>query len=457
MSKILEVARRDFLATVTTKGFVITLLFPPIFYALAFFLFPRLISDRAPRVTGQVAIIDATGQVSAGLKTYLSADAISRRRQAALDRARDAVMPGSERMPATPASSEALAAAVGQIPNLEVVDLAGSAELSSEKDALKRSAQSGGRLGLVVVHPDAVVRREASGEFGTYEFFVRANLDDRIQREIMDGVQNSIVDARVRAEGLDRRHLDALTTVVRPRSVTVTERAESEAASAFTRFLPVAFMILLIMSVMVSGQHLMTTTIEEKSSRTMEVILSAVSPMELMAGKILAQLCVGLVVLCLYSAAGLLALFSMALLGFLDLTLLAYLVIFFLTTYLIIGSLMAAIGSAVNELREAQALMLPITMSMMTPWLLWYPISRDPNSTLAITLSFLPPMNAFAMLLRLTSSVPPPLWQVWLSIAVGVLGACAALWFAARVFKIGLLMYGRPPDFATLIRWVRQG
>jgi ABC-2 type transport system permease protein len=176
-----------------------------------------------------------------------------------------------------------------------------------------------------------------------------------------------------------------------------------------------------------------------------------------MAGKIIGQLGVGLLMLSLYASVGLLGLASMALIGLLDVSLLFYLLIFFLITYLIMGSLMAAVGSAVNELREAQALVMPIMLMMMTPWLFWYPIVRDPNSTFSTTLSFIPPMNAFAMLLRLTSTSPPPLWQVWLSIGIGIGAAGATLWFASRVFRIGLLMYGRPPNVATLIRWARQG
>jgi len=146
----------------------------------------------------------------------------------------------------------------------------------------------------------------------------------------------------------------------------------------------------------------------------------------------------------------------MAMFGLLDPSLLVFLFMFFLITYVIMGSIMAAIGSAVNELREAQSLMTPVTLFMMIPWLFWYPISRDPNSLFAIIISFVPPMNAFAMLLRLTSTSPPPMWQVWLSIAVGIAAAGGALWFASRIFKIGLLMHGRPPNFATLVRWARQ-
>jgi ABC-2 type transport system permease protein len=93
---------------------------------------------------------------------------------------------------------------------------------------------------------------------------------------------------------------------------------------------------------------------------------------------------------------------------------------------------------------------------LMIPWILWMPISRNPNSTFAVVTSFLPPINPFVMLTRMTSSSPPPMWQVWLSIAIGVASIYAAIWFAAKVFRVGLLMYGKPPNFATLIKWVRM-
>ena len=93
---------------------------------------------------------------------------------------------------------------------------------------------------------------------------------------------------------------------------------------------------------------------------------------------------------------------------------------FFVITYLTIGSAMAAIGSAVNEMREAQSLMMPIILVMMVPWMLALPIAREPNSTFSTAISFIPPVNTFAMLLRLTSSAPPPAWQVWLTIVIGL-------------------------------------
>jgi ABC-2 type transport system permease protein len=145
-----------------------------------------------------------------------------------------------------------------------------------------------------------------------------------------------------------------------------------------------------------------------------------------------------------------------ALLGLFDFSLIFYLILFFLITYLVMGSLMMSIGAAVNDAKEAQSLMMPLMLVFMIPWILWLPISRDPGSALSVTMSFLPPVNTFAMLLRMTSNAPPPLWQVWLSIAIGIGSAYCAVWFAAKVFRIGILMFGKAPNFATLIRWVRS-
>jgi ABC-2 type transport system permease protein len=444
---MLVVARRDFIATVSTKGFIITMMVPPIMWASLILVFPRLMNNRVPAVSGTVAVIDQTGEVAQGIRSYLDPGAIAERRDATFARAIESTpMRGS-------GGDAAQRAVLGDLPDLSIVESALPA-LVEQKERLTRDGRPR-YLALLVIHPNAV-SPGGDGTFGSYDLFVRRNLDNRIQNEIRNAAAESIVDARVRASGLDRRQLDRLIKVPRPPSVTVTATGESATRPDFAGLLPMGFTILLMISVMSSGQYLLTTTIEEKSSRTMEVILSAVSPLELLTGKILGQMAVGLTILATYSSMGILGLTSMAMFGLIDPSLLIYLLIFFLITYVIMGSIMAAIGSAVNELREAQSLMTPVTLFMMIPWLFAYPISREPNSLFATVISFIPPMNAFAMLLRLTSTAPPPMWQVWLSIGVGIAAACGALWFASRIFKIGLLMHGRPPNLATLLKWARQ-
>ena len=244
--------------------------------------------------------------------------------------------------------------------------------------------------------------------------------------------------------------------VVPGQSITVTENEERDRVGGLNVVLPGAFMFLLIIGIMGGGQGLMTSTIEEKSSRVVEVLLSAVSPLELMTGKILGQLCVGFLLLALYAGMGFSALVSFSLLGLVDPWLIVYLLIFYLIAYFVIASMMAAIGAAVNEMREAQTLMTPVMLVIMIPWILWMPISRDPNSIFATITRLLPPINSFVMLLRMTSTTPPPLWQVWLSIAIGVASVAGAVWLAAKVFRVGLLMHGKPPNMATLWRWVKM-
>jgi len=281
-------------------------------------------------------------------------------------------------------------------------------------------------------------------------------LDDRLIDDLHRGLRDAIVEARLEAAGLEPERAEGLSTVERPDSRTVTAEGEETTNELLNVLLPAAFMGLLLVSVITSGQYLLTSTVEEKSTRVVELLLSAVSAKELMTGKIIGQLAVGAVMLGLYAGLGLLALMSFATIGLLDPMLLVFLVIFFVLAYFSIAALMAAIGAAVNEMREAQGLMTPVMLIIMIPWILWMPISRDPNSLLAVVLSFVPPLGNFVILLRMTSSDPPPMWQAWLAAAVGALGVYVTMWFAAKVFRVGLLMFGKPPTMKTLIRWARM-
>jgi ABC-2 type transport system permease protein len=419
-----------------------------------------LFNEEAPRIEGEVAVIDPTGEIHDRVKDYLQPEAIAERRddfqELIEENTPESIKQMSKAAGSDDARTLAMNAILGQVPSLDVVELPASTDPEQAKEPLRGGkASEGGRLALVVVHDNAVARSEDDESYGKYDLFIREKLDDRLVDEIKNGMWNAIVDARVSNAGLDRDYIDSLTRVGRVRSRTVTAGGEKETNEVLNALLPMAFIALLFASVMTGGQSLMTTMVEEKSSRVVEVLLSAVSPMQMMTGKIIGQMFVGFLVLLVYSGMGIAALISFAVLGMVDLSLLVYLFIFYLIAYFVIASLLAAIGAAVNEMREAQSLMGPVMMILMIPWILWMPISRNPNSTFAVVTSFLPPINPFVMLTRMTSSSPPPMWQVWLSIGIGVVSIYAAIWFAAKVFRVGLLMYGKPPNFATLIKWVR--
>jgi ABC-type Na+ efflux pump permease subunit len=453
MKKIALIAGREFLAAVSSRGFVIGILLVPLLLVVGTFLLPRLTTARGGPLRGEVAVIDRTGLVIEDLRATMAPEAIARRRGEAAARALAAADPALRNSAAQAGAGVAL----GSSPTLEIVpwpdvDLQAAKAWLLEPPADNRPRH----LALVVVHADAVTVAEGRGERGAYDLYVPANTDERVESTIFDGVREALLTARARAGGLDRETVDAMIRVVRPTSITVGIDAEQRTNLGFTRMVPFMFGMLLVMGIIIGGQALLTSTVEEKSSRVVEVLLSAVSPLELMAGKVIGQLLVSLLVMLIYVAAGLMLLTSFALVGLLDPMLVVYLFVFFLVSFLLYASVFGAVGAAVNEIREAQSLMTPIMLVLMTPWMLASAIARDPTSTLSVVMSFLPPVNLFSMLMRLASATPPPAWQVWLSVLIGIGAAWCVIWVSAKIFKVGLLMHGKPPSLGTLVRWVRQ-
>jgi ABC-2 type transport system permease protein len=404
---------------------------------------PRLFGDVAFAVKGEVAVIDSTGlilpELRAGLTEGTSAadlvDLIRRSRAANSD--------------------DIVADALSMRPDITLVEQPPGSDLEEAKAWLLTGTPETPHLGLAVIHMNAVEPGPGDSGYGTYDMYVPANQDGRAEIAIAQSLREAIVTARMKSRGFDRALINELVTVPRVQSTTVSDEGERRTVGGFQFALPIMFMVLLMMGVLGSGQGLLTTTIEEKSSRVMEVLLSAVSPMQLMAGKLLGHMAITLLALSVYILLGMLALTSFSLFGLIEPGLILYFFLFFVIGFFTLGSLMMAAGAAVNDMREAQSLMTPLMLIMMLPWFLMVPVSRDPGSTLALVASFVPPLNTFGMLLRLASTQPPPLWQVWASIAIGIVGVVGATWVAAKIFRIGLLMYGKPPNFKTLVRWVR--
>lgn len=449
VNKVLHVATREIVATVGTRGFVIGLLLVPAVIAIAFAIGPRVMNQRAKPIEGVIAIVDETGRTNDAVATAFSRDAIAARRDAAVRQAQ-AAAPDALRE----ASAVAVQRAQGDMPVLTLVAHRAPFMADRERQWLLARPAGERHLAVVVVEADAL-RKTGTAEYGGYRVYVPVNADARVEDAIDGGMHEALVAVRSRDAGVSAADLEALLRVTRPSTVTVSPDGEHPTNVRFSRTLPFVFVALMFMGVIIGGQGLLTTTIEEKSSRVVEVMLAAVSPLELMTGKLVGQLAVGLIALAVYIALGVMALTSFAMMGLFDPVLLVYLVVFFAVEYLFMASFMMAIGAAVNDMREAQQLMTPVTLMLMVPWFLATPILQNPTSTFATVVSFVPPVNLFAMLLRLTSTAPPPAWQAWATVAIGLLASAGMIWCAAKVYRVGLLMFGKAPDFATLVRWVR--
>lgn len=458
MNRMFQIAWREFASTALTKGFIIGgFVVPAVILVVMITLLPILLKDEGPAIVGDVAIIDKSGVIAEEVKQRLSYDTLA---SATPDLSALEVDP--ENPPDAEDAAEILSEVIpGSVPELTINVLDPDTDVEAAKEPLRvGSADEGGLLALAVIDENAVTTDEVDEEgvpqFGAYQLFVKPKLKDKVQSTIRRSLTDSIRESRLEQAGLSPAMIDSLTRVDAERTKLVTEEGERDEFEGMNMLLPGGFMILMMMAVMIGGQYLLTTTVEEKSSRVVEVLLSAVSPMQLMTGKIIGQLMVGLLIMVVYGGVGITGLIFAAMADVIEPMTLVWLLLFFLLAYVQIASMMAAVGSAVNEMREAQSLMTPVMAIIMIPYLLWMPVAMNPSGTFAVVCSFLPPVNSFMMIVRITSTEPPETWQVLVSLAISVVSSYVILVGAAKIFRVGLLMYGKPPDLKTLFKWIRM-
>lgn len=458
MSRTLQIAWREFASTALTKGFIIGgFVVPAVILVIMVTLLPILLRDEGPSIEGEISLIDHSGVLAEDIALRLSPEYLAEETQVI---ELPKIEPGTT--PTPEQTSDMLSKAMMRtIPKLTVNQLGEAADAESAKEPLRDgTANDGGVLALAVIDADAVVSAEESESgvprFGAYQLFVKPKLKDSVQSTIRRAITESIREARLENAGLSPDQVNALTRVEAEQTKEITEEGERDSIEGLNMLLPGGFMILMMMAVMIGGQYLLTTTVEEKSSRVVEVLLSAVSPMQLMTGKILGQLMVGGLIMLVYGSVGIAGLFMATLADVIDPMVLVWLVLFFLFAYVQIASMMAAVGSAVNEMREAQSLMTPVMAVIMIPYLLWLPVAMNPSGTFAVVCSFLPPVNSFMMMVRIASTERPETWQILVSLGISLVSSYIILKAAAKVFRVGLLMYGKPPNLKTLIRWIRM-
>jgi ABC-type Na+ efflux pump permease subunit len=196
-------------------------------------------------------------------------------------------------------------AAHGFVPDLTIEERpGGTPDVGHEKQSLSSADAASRPLALIVIRPDAVQRTDPAGEFGTYDLYASRALDDATETAIYQSLSDALIHVRLAAAKLDKQQVDAMTRVKRPTSTIVTAPASKRAERQFMQFLPFMVGCSSFVGVITRGQTLMTSTVEEKSSRVVEVLLAAVSPFQLMAGKLLGQSAIGLLAMAIYLGLG---------------------------------------------------------------------------------------------------------------------------------------------------------
>jgi ABC-type Na+ efflux pump permease subunit len=201
---------------------------------------------------------------------------------------------------------------------------------------------------------------------------------------------------------------------------------------------------------------MLTSTVEEKSNRVIEVLLSSVSPFQLMAGKMIGLGAVSFTLFSVWMAGGFVLIRRNGWEELVDPTTLLYFLAFFVPGFLLYAAIMAALGSLCNDLKEAQNLMTPVMMILVLPLIIMFWVGQNPDHLIARVLSFLPTFTPFLMINRLASAQPPGTLEVIASLLVLIAGILFTVWLAARVFRVGVLLYGKQPSPREVVRWLRE-
>lgn len=220
---------------------------------------------------------------------------------------------------------------------------------------------------------------------------------------------------------------------------------------------PLGFMMLMFLMITVGSTPLINAVLEEKMQRIAEVLLGSVRPFQMMLGKLLGSVAVSFTVLAVYVAGAVYVLNELGWSQYIPYRMLPWFVVYQTAAICLYGALFVAIGAACNDYKEAQSLMLPVWLFVCFPMFVLGNVVREPLSSFSTWASLIPPFTPMLMMLRQTTPAAIPAWQPWVGLVGALLFTALCVWAAGRVFRVGILMQGKTPKLAELVRWAVRG
>ena len=316
---------------------------------------------------------------------------------------------------------------------------------------------------------------------GKVTFYHGGTAGMTVTSRIRSDVQQIIRDIRLDRIDTPAEVRSILADRVLTENLTLTAEGTEEADSGFSMLLGFIMGFIIYGAMFGYGAVIMRSVMEEKTSRIVEIIASSVRPFELLMGKVTGVALLGLTQFAIWAAAGatimavagpVLALFMGGGSGAeqpaeaatdaaafsipsIDPILWIGFVLFFLLGFLIYSSLFAAVGSAVDQESDSQQLQVPIIMLIIIPLMFLFPVSDDPASTLSVVLSMVPFFAPILMPVRM-AVLQIPFWQLGGTILLMILTFLVLIWMSARIYRTGILMYGKKASFRELWKWLRE-
>ncbi len=331
--------------------------------------------------------------------------------------------------------------------------------LEEQKSSLNNQVEKGD-LDAILLIPEDIF------ENNQFELYVKnvSNLDFNATLE--NAVSNVVSTMRLNESGLDPDLVSKLNQRVRAKTFKVEKAGAKEESSAMAFGINYVMVIFLYMTLLLYGQFVMRGVIEDKISRVIETVLSSVKSYQLMAGKIIGIGSAGLTQLLIWiGSLFFVSKYGMVLIGRLGTninipipslsawTFLAF-ILFFLLGYFLYSTLYAAMGSMASSESDVQNLQLPAMSMIFLSFMLMFVVIRDPTGTLAVVLSLIPFFSPILMFTRI-SVHSAPLIQVIISIVLCIGTITGLIWVTGRIFRVGILMYGKRATLKEAVKWIK--
>ncbi len=450
MRKFLAVVRHEYKKVVYKWTFLLgTLLFPII--GACFAIIPAIIFSIKGEPT-RIVIVDRTNKIAPRLKENLSAEKITAKGEEAVkDSAKNLSVSQNDQL----RQSAKQAAAVFLFVDYDSVGKTAD-QIRSELSDLAVSKE----IDAYLLVPDNVEAPDAKFEF------LSRKAGDFVAGDL---IKEALNDA-VRSQRLSDAHISEVTLKQLSAKVNLDAKAIDEQGrekdSDMLLAASFAIGLMIYITLAIYGQVIMAAVVEEKETRIAEILFSSARPFELMMGKLVGVGLAGLTQLGIWVAS------IVALLAFIAVQsnlsamfaglphitplMVFYFLLFFLLGYFIYAAIFALIGSMVTTVQEGGQFAFPPIMLMLIGFYFSFAVIRDPNSSLSFWVSISPFFAPITMPVRILAETPP-LWQIALSVGINALAIAGLVWLASRVYRVGMLMYGKRATIPEVWKWIRQG
>jgi ABC-2 type transport system permease protein len=435
MRKVLLIAKRDYVQTVSSKAYLFGLILLPLIFGGSFLAIS--LSNRGNVKDQRIVVIDHTGVSGA---TVIEACEESNRK--------------------------AISGAAGGFrmqPHYAYEEVTAEADRAAELLSLADRVRQGEVFLALEIPADAL--DPPSGSRQPIRYYSNATGVSQLSLWLPAAVNDGLRRVRLVRAGVDAARVTGMLQDVPAVAMNLPSKdslaattGQGEKRNAVqSEVIPLILVVVMVLVVMIGSAPNLGAVAEDKVQRVFEMLLVSASAFELMAGKVLAALAASLTSTVFYVIGGLFALMGMSMFGLAPLDLLPWFFVYLIVDVLMMAALGVALGSACGSAQDAQQLAFLLFMPIFVPILVLTPIMRQPNGAFATVMSFVPPFTPVLMLLRQSLPGGVPAWQPW----VGLLGAMAyafcIIWAAARIFRIGILSQGKTPKVAELVQWIARG